>query len=53
MAEKAIQVQRRWIAATLGRMTEPDLEALEMQLIALRDIVREEQTESAAKTANG
>ena len=40
-AEQAIADQRRWIASTLGRMTEPDLEALETQLIALRDIVRE------------
>jgi len=50
VAEKAIQVQRRWIASTLGRMTEGDLEALETQLVALRDIVREAQTpEPAAK----
>ena len=41
MAEKAIAVQRRWIASTLGRMAESDLEALEARLIALRDIVRE------------
>jgi len=56
MAEKAIEVQRRWIASTLGRMTEGDLEALETQLIALRDIVREQtapEPEGAAKTTNG
>jgi MarR family transcriptional regulator, organic hydroperoxide resistance regulator len=56
MAEKAIQVQRRWIASTLGRMAEPNLEALETQLIALRDIVREQaepEPTGAAKTANG
>jgi DNA-binding MarR family transcriptional regulator len=41
MAEKALAVQRRWIAATLGRMAESDLEALEAKLVALRDIVRE------------
>jgi DNA-binding MarR family transcriptional regulator len=41
MAERAMQVQRRWIASTLGRMSEPALEALETQLLALRDIVRE------------
>lgn len=54
-AEKAIAVQRRWIAATLGRMAEPDLEALETQLIALRDIVREQTAPGpgrAEKTAN-
>jgi hypothetical protein len=29
MVEKAIAVQHRWIASTLGRIAEPDLEALE------------------------
>jgi len=56
MAEKAIEVQRRWIASTLGRMTEGDLEALETQLIALRDIVREQtapEPTGTAKTTNG
>ena len=55
MADKAIQVQRRWIAATLGRMTEPALEALEAQLIGLRDIVREEEEsgEAAAPAGKG
>ena len=48
IAERAIAVQRRWIATTLGRMTEPALEALETQLVALRDIVREEEEPSAA-----
>jgi len=49
MAGKAIAVQRRWIAATLGRMSEPALEALETELIALRDIVREEEAPGAAR----
>jgi MarR family transcriptional regulator, organic hydroperoxide resistance regulator len=53
MAEKAIQVQRRWIASTLGRMTEGDLEALETQLIALRDIVREAQAPEPEGAAKG
>ena len=44
MAERAIAVQHRWIASTLGRMAEADLEALETQLVALRDIVRERET---------
>jgi MarR family transcriptional regulator, organic hydroperoxide resistance regulator len=48
-AEKAIAVQRRWIASTLGRMSEGDLEALEAKLVALRDIVRE--TEAAPERA--
>jgi MarR family transcriptional regulator, organic hydroperoxide resistance regulator len=47
MAEKAIAVQRRWIAATIGRMAESDLEALEAKLVALRDIVRETETAGA------
>ena len=41
MARKAIAAQYDWIASTLGRMSEPDLEALETRLVALRDIVRE------------
>jgi DNA-binding MarR family transcriptional regulator len=56
MADKAIQVQRRWIAATLGRMAESDLEALETKLISLRDIVRREEaleTPERAVTAKG
>ena len=53
MAEKAIAVQRRWIAATLGRMAEGDLEALETHLIALRDIVREQTAPEPADAAKG
>ena len=52
VAEKAIAVQMKWIASTLGRMTEAGLEALETQLLALRDIVREQET-SRAKPAGG
>ena len=51
-AERAIAVQMKWIASTLGRMTEAGLEALETQLLALRDIVREQET-SRAKPAGG
>lgn len=40
-AERALAVQVRWIALTVGRMGEADLEALEARLIQLRDIVRE------------
>ena len=53
MAEKAIAVQYRWIASTLGRMGGADLEALETQLIALRDIVREQEKPSNATAAKG
>ena len=52
-AEQAIAIQRRWIASTLGRMTGPGLEALETQLIALRDIVRETETSESAGAAKG
>ena len=50
MAEKAIAVQHRWVEATFGRMDETELEALELQLIALRDLVREEQRPLAQVT---
>jgi len=53
IAERAIAVQRRWIAATLGRMAEPDLEALEAKLVALRDIVREAETPELAGVEKG
>jgi DNA-binding MarR family transcriptional regulator len=53
MAEKAIAVQYRWIASTLGRMGGADLEALETQLIQLRDIVREQEKPSGAAAAKG
>jgi len=52
-AERAIAVQRRWIASTLGRMAEADLEALEAKLVALRDIVREAETPQPPRAANG
>jgi MarR family transcriptional regulator, organic hydroperoxide resistance regulator len=51
MAEKAIAVQRRWIASTLGRMADADLEALETQLVALRDIMRERETPAPGRAA--
>ncbi len=49
MAERAIVVQHEWIASTLGRMAEVDLQALESQVVALRDIIREQETPVAAK----
>ena len=52
-AERAIAVQHRWIASTFGRMTDADLEALEAQLIALRDIIREREAPPGARTAKG
>jgi hypothetical protein len=53
MAEKAIEVQYRWIASTLGRMGGADLEALETQLVQLRDIIREQERPSNATAAKG
>jgi MarR family transcriptional regulator, organic hydroperoxide resistance regulator len=53
IAEKAIAVQLRWIASTLGRMDEGDLEQLETQLIALRDLVRQGETPPQANAAKG
>jgi MarR family transcriptional regulator, organic hydroperoxide resistance regulator len=47
-AERAIAVQHRWIALTLGKMADADLEALETQLVALRDIVRARETPARA-----
>jgi MarR family transcriptional regulator, organic hydroperoxide resistance regulator len=50
-AEIALAVQRRWIAATLSKMSEADLEVLEAKLVALRDIVREAETPEGAEAA--
>ena len=52
-AERAIAVQHRWIASTLGRMAAADLEALETQLVALRNIVRERESPAPAGAAKG
>jgi MarR family transcriptional regulator, organic hydroperoxide resistance regulator len=51
MAEKAIGVQHKWIASTLGRLSDSDLEALETHLLSLRDIVREQEPPARAKPA--
>lgn len=53
MAEKALAVQHRWIASTLGRMTDADLEALETQLVALRDLMREREAPVLGRVAKG
>ena len=53
MAERAIVVQHKWIASTLGRMSQAELEALETQVVTLRDIVREQETLAEAKAAEG
>ncbi len=53
MAEKAIAVQHKWIASTLGLLSKADLEALETRLLALRDIMRDQETRPGAKAAEG
>ena len=53
MAENAIAVQRRWIASTLGRMADADLEALETQLVTLRDLVRARETPAPTRARRG
>jgi MarR family transcriptional regulator, organic hydroperoxide resistance regulator len=52
-AETALAVQQRWIASTLGHMSEPDLETLEAKLLTLRDIVRKAQAPESAGAAKG
>jgi len=51
-AQKAIAVQYRWIASTLGRIAESDLEAMETHLVALRNVVREVE-DSASHGGDG
>jgi len=53
MAERAIQVQRDWIAVTFGRMEPEDLLALEKQLVTLRDIVRHHEREPQPRVVAG
>lgn len=40
MAEEALAVQRRFVAETVGRMADGELETLEAGLVRLRDIIR-------------
>ncbi len=49
-AAKAITVQHKWLASTLGRLGEAELDALEGHLLRLRDLVRDRE---AAETAGG
>ncbi len=51
MAERAIEVQHHWITATFGRMEPNDLAELEKQLMALRDLVRDNERESQPRVA--
>jgi DNA-binding MarR family transcriptional regulator len=50
-AERAIAVQHKWIASTLGRFSDAELEAFEKQLVALRDLVREQETPAKVRAA--
>ena len=52
MALKAIAVQHRWIASTLGRMDEADLKALEAHLLRLRDMMRTQEVSQHARAAS-
>ncbi|RBP03278.1 DNA-binding MarR family transcriptional regulator [Roseiarcus fermentans] len=51
MADKAIAVQQRWLASTLGRLDDAELDALEAHLLRLRDIMREQETPRTARAA--
>jgi MarR family transcriptional regulator, organic hydroperoxide resistance regulator len=47
MAERAIAVQHKWLASTLGKLDEAELDALEAQLLRLREIMRENEPQAA------
>jgi DNA-binding MarR family transcriptional regulator len=49
MSERAIAAQHKWVASTLGRLDEAELDALEAQLIRLRDIMREHEAPQALR----
>jgi MarR family transcriptional regulator, organic hydroperoxide resistance regulator len=49
MAERAIAVQHKWLASTLGLMEETELDQLEAQLLRLRDIMREQEAPQASR----
>ena len=49
MAEKAIVVQKKWLASTLGRLDETELEALEVHLLRLRDVMRAHEPSQHAR----
>jgi len=51
MAERAIAAQHKWLTSTLGRLDESELDALEAQLLRLRDIMREQEAPQAARAA--
>ncbi len=48
MAEKAIAAQKSWLAETFARLGEAELDALEAQLLRLRDVIREDETRAAS-----
>jgi DNA-binding MarR family transcriptional regulator len=51
MAEKAITVQQRWLASTLGRLGDAELDALEAHLVRIREIMRDQDAPHAARVA--
>ncbi len=48
MADRAIAVQRQWLASTLGRLSATELDAIEGQLLRLREIMREQEAARVA-----
>lgn len=48
-AQNGIEAQSRFVADTLGRMPQADLEEFERLLVASRDLVRARETESTPK----
>ena len=51
MAEKAITVQRKWLASTLGRLGDGELDALEAHLLNIREIMRDQDAPAATRVA--
>ena len=51
MARRAIAAQHKWLSSTLGRLDDTELDALEAQLVRLRDIMREQEAPLAARAA--
>ena len=52
-AEKAIAAQHRWLASTLGRLDDADLDAFESHLVKLRDIMRDQDAPPEPRAARG
>ena len=53
MAEKAIAVQRKWLASTFGQLEDSELEAMEGHLLRLRDLMRAAEAPPSVRAAGG